>query len=84
MLIHDDNNLSQDVLEYLSFYLCFCYQRATKPVSIPTPIYYAHHLATRARVLTETISDSMSTFSGQSNEQEVELPDRYKVLHYFL
>ncbi|KZT62435.1 Piwi-domain-containing protein [Calocera cornea HHB12733] len=48
----DENGLSSDMLQGLTFALTHNYQRATRSVSIPAPIYYADILCSheRARV----------------------------------
>ncbi|KZO91074.1 Piwi-domain-containing protein [Calocera viscosa TUFC12733] len=50
--IMDENNLSSDMLQGLTFALTHNYQRATRSVSIPAPIYYADILCSpqRARI----------------------------------
>lgn len=52
-LIWDDNNLTEDALEQLTFYLCFMFARCTRSVSYPAPTYYAHLAAFRARAYLE-------------------------------
>ncbi|VVC34538.1 Piwi domain,Ribonuclease H-like domain,PAZ domain,Protein argonaute, N-terminal [Cinara cedri] len=52
-LIWDDSNFSEDELEQLTFYLCFVLARCTRSISRPTPTYYAHLAANRARVYIE-------------------------------
>jgi len=48
-VLWDDSNFHADDLEILSYYLCHLYSRCTRSVSIPTPTYYAHLVADRAR-----------------------------------
>merc|ERR1711872_542315 len=48
-VLWDDSNFHADDLEVLSYYLCHLYSRCTRSVSIPTPTYYAHLVADRAR-----------------------------------
>jgi len=48
-VLWDDSNLSADELETLAYYLCHLYSRCTRSVSYPTPTYYAHLVAERAR-----------------------------------
>ncbi|XP_025202202.1 protein argonaute-2-like [Melanaphis sacchari] len=48
-LIWDENNLTEDQLEHLTFYLCFMFVRCTRSVAYPAPTYYAHLAAFRAR-----------------------------------
>jgi len=48
-VIWDDNNMSADNMEKLTYYLCHLYARCTRSVSYPAPTYYAHLAADRAR-----------------------------------
>jgi len=48
-VIWDDNNMSADHMEKLTYYLCHLYARCTRSVSYPAPTYYAHLAADRAR-----------------------------------
>ena len=48
-VLWDDSQFSADELEVLSYYLCHLYSRCTRAVSYPTPTYYTHLVAVRAR-----------------------------------
>lgn len=65
-LLWDDNDLTMDHLQTMTYALCHLYSRCTRSVSIPTPAYYAHLAAFRAKVHIEDIcnSDSSSVASG--------------------
>ncbi|KAF9279099.1 hypothetical protein BGZ68_008138 [Mortierella alpina] len=45
----DENRLTSDVLQELTYKLCFLYARCTRSVSLVPPAYYAHLVAARAR-----------------------------------
>jgi eukaryotic translation initiation factor 2C len=45
----DDNKMSADEIQNLTYQLCHTYARCTRAVSIPAPAYYAHLVAIRAR-----------------------------------
>lgn len=70
-VLHDDNNFSADDIQLMSFYLCHCFSRCTRSVSIPAPVYYAHLACTRARAhLQNVVGDSLSdTASSRSGDQ---------------
>lgn len=51
--IWDDANMAEDEVEHLAYYLCHLFTRCTRTVSYPTPTYYAHLAAARAKVLCE-------------------------------
>merc|ERR1712080_275196 len=48
-VLWDDSDMTADELETLAYYLCHLYSRCTRSVSYPTPTYYAHLVADRAR-----------------------------------
>ncbi|KRY60812.1 Protein argonaute-2, partial [Trichinella britovi] len=48
-VLWDDNSLTADELQQLTYQLCHTYVRCTRSVSIPAPAYYAHLVAFRAR-----------------------------------
>ena len=47
----DEYGFGPDEIQTITFELCHVYQRCTRSVSIPTPVYYAHLAAFRARAL---------------------------------
>ena len=49
IVLLDANHLSADELQELSYSLAYGYARCTRSVSLPIPVYYAHHAAFRAR-----------------------------------
>jgi len=49
----DDNDIDEDNLEELTYYLCHLFSRCTRSVSYPAPTYYAHLAAFRGRVYLE-------------------------------
>lgn len=48
-VLWDDNSFDADALQRLTYGLCHTYARCTRSVSIPTPVYYAHHATKRAK-----------------------------------
>jgi len=68
-VIHDDNKLSADELQKLTFYMCHVYAKCPRSISIPAPVMYAHLVAYRARVHVDaTGSDINSTVSSVTDE----------------
>ncbi|CAL4122400.1 unnamed protein product, partial [Meganyctiphanes norvegica] len=65
-LLWDDNDLDMNNLQTMTYALCHLYSRCTRSVSIPTPAYYAHLAAFRAKVHIEDIcaSETSSVASG--------------------
>ncbi|KAK0455295.1 argonaute-like protein [Desarmillaria tabescens] len=48
-VLHDESNFNPDALQSLSYVLCYTFARATKSVSIPAPVYYAHIVCREAK-----------------------------------
>ncbi|EGT49576.1 hypothetical protein CAEBREN_20222 [Caenorhabditis brenneri] len=48
-VLWDDNDLTADELQQMTYQMCHTYVRCTRSVSIPAPAYYAHLVAMRAR-----------------------------------
>lgn len=48
-VLYDENRMTSDSVQLLSYQLCFLYARTQRAVSIPSPVYYAHLTADRAR-----------------------------------
>ena len=69
-VLWDDSDFSADELEVLAYYLCHLYSRCTRAVSYPTPTYYAHLVAERARKHHNELaySDGGSTSGSSGND----------------
>ena len=76
----DDNRLSADELQTLTYQLCHTYARCTRSVSIPAPVYYAHLVATRARTI-ENGMDESTRLNGI--EKAVQVHEATKDSMYF-
>ena len=72
-VLANDAMLELKEIEKLTFDLCFLYQRATKVVSRPAPVYYAHRAAFLAQYYENNYKgsgdyfDVASTASAGSN-----------------
>ncbi|XP_054163596.1 protein argonaute-1-like [Oppia nitens] len=69
----DENGFSTEDMCKMTYYLCHTYQRCTKSVSIPAPVYYADLAAYRAKVhamARPDQSDTASTVSKQGGGDE--------------
>ncbi|XP_065208062.1 protein argonaute-2-like isoform X2 [Planococcus citri] len=67
-LLWDDNNIPQDELEQLTYYLCHMFARCNRSVSYPAPTYYAHLAAFRAKAWWD---DQRYDAANLTREQEV-------------
>eukprot|EP00210_Caulerpa_lentillifera_P006393 g6107.t1 len=47
----DENNFDADSLQTLTYWMCHVFCRCTRSVSYCPPAYYAHHAATRCKIL---------------------------------
>ncbi|CAH1731499.1 unnamed protein product [Aphis gossypii] len=70
-LIWNENNLTEDQLEQLTFYLCFIFARCTKSVSYPAPTYYAHLAAFRARTYLENKTINLNRLDDEQSKNKL-------------
>ena len=93
-MLWDDSDFSADELEVLSYYLCHLYSRCTRfeyticllilncshcrAVSYPTPTYYAHLVADRARQHHNELAASDGGGSCSSDSNPCELTEKQK------
>jgi eukaryotic translation initiation factor 2C len=77
-ILVDENKLSVDDIQALSYNLCHVYARCTRVVSIVPPVYYAHLVGRRARFHTkmgasgEPTEDSASSIGNTGNTMGTE------------
>ncbi|TFY68233.1 hypothetical protein EVJ58_g1135 [Rhodofomes roseus] len=74
-----------DGLQALTFALCHVYARATRSVSIPAPVYYAHIVCSRAKIHYDpseqlNLSDSATVVSDAASILE-KYKDKFKRVH---
>ncbi|XP_045601550.2 protein argonaute-2 [Procambarus clarkii] len=70
-ILWDDNNMSMDELQSLTYSMCHLYSRCTRAVSLPSPAYYAHLAAFRAKVhLNELCNNDDASESVSQKEIE--------------
>jgi len=81
-VLADDNAFNANDMCKMTYYLCHIYQRCTKSVSIPAPVYYADLAAYRAKIhasgfqdyelggQASDVSSSTSGDSGRDNTHE--------------
>ncbi|KAG7155224.1 argonaute 2-like 4, partial [Homarus americanus] len=56
-ILWDDNDMTMDDIQMLTYSLCHLYFRCTRSVSLPSPAYYAHLAAFRAKVHISELSE---------------------------
>ncbi|KAL1922369.1 uncharacterized protein VTP21DRAFT_9908 [Calcarisporiella thermophila] len=85
-VLEDQNNLSPDELQELSYKLCYTYCRATRAVSLVPPAYYAHLSCLRARYHTTTtwLSNSYSSGSEPKEKEYKEVREEMRSAMYFV
>ncbi|RLN93228.1 hypothetical protein BBJ28_00009155 [Nothophytophthora sp. Chile5] len=75
-VLHDENKMSAEDVQRLTYHLGYTYARCTRSVSLVTPVYYAHLAATRARFFLNEGSDGASTVgSYNSNASSFEFAE---------
>ena len=62
----------------LSYYLCHLYSRCTRAVSYPTPTYYAHLVAERARKHHNELSSAWEGSVSGSSGGQYHLPENHR------
>jgi len=77
-VLWDDSEFTADELEVLSYYLCHLYSRCTRAVSYPTPTYYAHLVADRARKHHNELSSLKEGSVSGSGSGGYDLPENQK------
>ncbi|CAI5719476.1 unnamed protein product [Peronospora farinosa] len=87
-VLHDENKMSAEDVQRLTYHLGYTFARCTRSVSFATPAYYAHLAAARARFFLNEGSDGASTVgsfnSSSSNFDFVELHNDLKNCMFFI
>lgn len=71
VVLHDDNHISADHLQQLTYALCHLFTRCTTVVSLPAPTYYAHLLAYRFRQILNVWGGSDGNSTIGSDDQGI-------------
>ncbi|KAG2527411.1 hypothetical protein JM18_003139 [Phytophthora kernoviae] len=75
-VLHDENQMSAEDVQRLTYHLGYTFSRCTRSVSFVTPVYYAHLASARARFFLNEGSDGASTVgSYNSNMSSFEFAD---------
>ena len=85
-LLSDDNDLSADELQKITYHLCHLYSRCERSVSYPAPTYYAHLAAFRARahhnaIIERTKNGKLQDVDRKQIEGKIE---NMKLCNYFV
>ncbi|KAG2788481.1 Protein argonaute [Phytophthora cactorum] len=87
-VLHDENKMSAEDVQRLTYHLGYTFARCTRSVSFATPAYYAHLAAGRARFFLNEGSDGASTVgsfnSNSSNFDFTELHSDLKNCMFFI
>ncbi|XP_003380804.1 eukaryotic translation initiation factor 2C 4, partial [Trichinella spiralis] len=65
-VLYDENEFNANAMQGITYLLCQTYQRCNKSVSIPAPVYHAHHAATRGKELYCAYRNKMMEEGGGS------------------
>jgi eukaryotic translation initiation factor 2C len=77
-VLRDDNKLTADEMQKLSYYLCFTYARCIKPISIPTPVMYAHLAAYRSKL--HIVAQNIETEGSERGETGEQREERESII----
>ncbi|KAK0472793.1 ribonuclease H-like domain-containing protein [Armillaria novae-zelandiae] len=80
----NDFGFSADAIQALAYTLCYTYARTTRSVSIPTPVYYAHIVCSRAKTHYDPQGTASSVVSGGTQTREETLDShrgQYRPVH---
>lgn len=75
IVLEDENRMSAEGLQKLTFLLCHMYQRAMCSVSYVTPTYYADRLCERGRHYMAEFFDGYADVRGKSDDQVQRMMD---------
>ncbi|KNC97218.1 uncharacterized protein SPPG_07605 [Spizellomyces punctatus DAOM BR117] len=83
-VLFDENHLTSDTIQEMTYKLAYIYARSTRAVSIVTPVYYANIVASRARYHSQESkwSDSESISDGGGAEYRPLKPELFKLMWY--
>lgn len=82
--LFDDNNMDNDTIEQLTYYLCHMFSRCTRSVSYPAPTYYAHLAAARAKVYIEYDRLDMTSLKEEAKRYEIKTEIRKGLPMFFV
>ncbi|KAL3282466.1 hypothetical protein HHI36_005650 [Cryptolaemus montrouzieri] len=71
--LHDDNEMTNDDIEELTYHLCHLFTRCNRSVSYPAPTYYAHLAAARAKVYIE--NDALDLGKLENEQKRISILD---------
>lgn len=80
----DDNDMSNDQVEKLAYYLCHMFSRCTRSVSYPAPTYYAHLAAARAKVYIENDRLNLEKLRDEFNKYQIKEEIRHGLPMFFV
>lgn len=84
VVLHDESHLELDTWQKLSYQLCHTYARCPRSVSIPTPVYYAHLAAFRAKEHIASACWSRGGASIHGYNEAVKVAEALKNVMYFV
>lgn len=72
-MLWDDNQMSDDEIQTLTYYLCHLFTRCNRSVSYPAPTYYAHLAAARAHAYFEGKDVNMADLSREQDRNKIKV-----------
>ncbi|KAK0210005.1 argonaute-like protein [Desarmillaria ectypa] len=83
-VVYDEYGFNADTIQAMSNTLCYTYARSTRSVSIPTPVYYAHIVCSRAKTHYDPQGALLLVMPGGSQTSEEMLAqhrEQYQEVH---
>ncbi|PKC72200.1 Piwi-domain-containing protein [Rhizophagus irregularis] len=75
-VLYDENNFNSDLIQSLTYHLCYLSATCTHAISFVPPIAYARNIAERARMYaTAANTDLISQFEAMDIDDEIETKD---------
>lgn len=72
-MLWDDNDMSDDEIQELTYFLCHLFTRCNRSVSYPAPTYYAHLAAFRASVYFEGKEINMDRLQWEQEKNQIKI-----------
>ena len=83
-VLYDDNKISSDDLQEITYRMCYLYARSTRAVSIVPSAYYAHLVAARARCYREGGVSGTSQYGSNISGIESATAEQFSEVNTFI
>lgn len=70
-ILHDDNNISANDFQTITYNLCHLFTRCNRAVSYVAPTYYAHHAAARGKVYIQNARIDLNNLKREFEKRQI-------------